>query len=346
MKALVKAGPGTDGLRLMEVQEPEPNETEVKIRIHTAGICGTDLHIYHDEYPCSYPVTLGHEFAGTVVETGTAVTRYISGDRVVSLTAVDTCGSCRYCNDGLVMLCDQRRSIGSGTNGAFAEFLVVPEHALLRVPQSTSLEEATLFEPFACVVRSVLEVSTVHAGDTVLVCGPGTIGQLVAQVARVAGGTVYVAGTTSDTDRLALAQVQGAARSFVVSDQGALDKVKEEVGPYGFDVVYECSGASSAVGLCMDLVRKQGLYVQVGLFGKNVAVDFDTVLKKELTILSSFGTKMSSWERAITLVASGIVSLAPYVSEVLPLSEWQRGFARAIRREGYKILLDPATNRT
>jgi L-iditol 2-dehydrogenase len=216
----------------------------------------------------------------------------------------------------------------------------------LKVPQSTPLEEATLFEPFACVVRSVLEVSTIRAGDTVLVCGPGTIGQLVAQVARVAGGTVYVAGTTSDADRLALAEANGAARTFVVSDQVALDRVKEETGPYGFDVVYECSGAAPAIDLCINLVRKQGQYVQVGLFGKNVPVDFDTVLRKELQILSSFGTKMSSWERAITLVSSGAVSLKPYVSEVLPLSDWQRGFARAIRREGYKILLDPATNRT
>ncbi len=338
---MVKTGPGVSGTRLMEVAEPQAKEAQVKIQIHTAGICGTDIHIFKDEYPVSPPVILGHEFSGTVVDCGPSVTRFSPGDRVVSLTAAETCGHCRYCREGLIMLCEARKSIGSGMDGAFAEYMVVPEAAVIRIPEAFSLEEATLLEPAACVVRSVLERSRVCAGDRVLVTGPGTIGQLALQIARSAGAEVFVSGGESDSDRLKLAEMNGAKRAFVYNDEDAVAAVLAMIGENGFDVAYECSGAEAAVNQCINLLRKQGQYVQVGLFGRNVSVDFDKVLVKEIEVKTSFGTKMSSWERAISLMVSGQLRLSQYISGILPLSEWENAFSTVLRREGFKTLLDP-----
>src|SRR5690606_1372996 len=150
MKALMKNGPGSDNVCLAELAEPKCKPDEIKIKVHAAGICGTDLHIIKDEYPCDYPVVMGHEYSGTVVETGSEVTRFRVGDRLASLTAVVTCGKCPYCREGLLMLCDQRKSIGSGVNGAFAQYLTVPAHLAFPVPDNVSLDEAALCEPLAC----------------------------------------------------------------------------------------------------------------------------------------------------------------------------------------------------
>ncbi len=341
MKAVVKTGPGKDGICFQDVQEPSPGNNEVKIAVNTAGICGTDLHIYEDEYDYTPPVILGHEFSGTVVEVGKDTGKFSPGDRVVSLTAVKTCGHCRYCREGFIMLCPESKSIGSGVNGAFAEFIAVPEHTTLKIPDNVSLEAAALFEPLSCAVRSVLETSRIKAGDKILVSGPGTIGQLAVQIASISGAEVSVIGIESDKERLKMAAANGALHTFTAADNHFFELIRDTIGEYGFDLVFECAGAAASAETCLRLVKKRGQYIQVGLFGKPVPFDLDLALTKEVDILSSFATMRSSWERAIQLMKAGKIKLEPLISEILPLRDWEQGFRKAHRGIEFKILLDP-----
>ena len=343
MQALVKFAAGMEGVGLREIQDKTPLANQLKIRVHATGICGTDLHIVNDEYPCHMPVVMGHEFSGVVTEVGCDVQDFRPGDAVVALTAVVTCGKCRYCNEGLLMLCDGRLSIGSGVDGAFAENLVVPAHLAFKIPSGVSMDEAALCEPLACVVRSVVEKATVKAGDFVFVSGPGTIGNLVLQVAIAHGAKVAVAGTERDGQRLELAEKLGAAAVFVTDgkDEAAMLALTEGMG---YDVAFECAGAAASADTCLHVLKKTGLYSQVGLYGGKVMFDHDLALRKEIAITNSFASERTSWERALRLLGNRQVSMLPLISAKLPLSEWRQGFRMAFEKEGYKILLYPDSN--
>ena len=341
MKGLFKLGEGEDNVAVREAAEPEAEAGQLKIRVHAAGICGTDIHIVKDEFASNHPVILGHEYSGVVAETGAGVTGFRPGDRVVSLTAVVTCGHCVYCHEGLLMLCEKRKSIGSGVNGAMAEFVTVPADLAFHIPDGVSLDEAALCEPLACVVRSVIERSTVKAGDHVLVSGPGTIGLLTMQLAAASGGQVVVTGTTLDRERLKLAWELGAKAVIVVDEEDVGAKVAEITDDSGFDVAFECAGAAPSADTCLQQLKKTGLYVQVGLFGKKIGFDMDLALKKEIRITNSFASERTSWVRALRLLQFGQVNVRPLISARLPLEEWKRGFEMAINKEGYKILLQP-----
>jgi L-iditol 2-dehydrogenase len=341
MKALLKESRGTGDIVLKDIKEPEPRKNELKIKVHAAGICGTDIHIMRDEYPCNAPVVLGHEYSGIVEEVGSEVQGFKKGDRVISLTAVVTCGNCKFCYEGLLMLCDNRLSIGSGVNGAMAEYLVVPAHLAFKIPDEISLDEAALSEPLACVVRSVIEKATVKAGDYVLVSGPGTMGFLTMQVAMASGGKVVVTGTSIDKERLALAKKLGAYDTIVVDQEDAYKRTEEITEGCGFDVAFECAGAAPSANTCLKLLKKTGLYVQVGLYGESIQFDHDLALKKEINMTNSYASERTSWERALRLLKFKQVNVAPLVSAKLPIEEWQKGFDMAINKEGYKILLMP-----
>ena len=342
MKALVKFAAGANGVELRDIPDKTPLADQLKIKVHATGICGTDLHIVKDEYPCRMPVVMGHEFSGTVIEAGSAVQDFEPGDAVVALTAVVTCGKCRYCNEGLLMLCDERLSIGSGVDGAFAENLLVPAHLAFKIPPGVSLDEAALCEPLACVVRSVIEKATVKAGDFVFVSGPGTIGILVLQVAVAHGARVVVAGTGRDRQRLELAKQLGAAATFVAGeqDQAAMMSLTDGIG---FDVAFECAGAAASADTCLHVLKKTGLYSQVGLYGGKVLFDHDLALRKEIAITNSFASERTSWDRALRLLGNRQVAMQPLISAKLPLTEWRQGFRMAFEKECYKILLCPGS---
>ena len=334
-------GKGSDCVEIRDVPEPKPETGELKIRVHAAGICGTDIHIVKDEYPSNFPIIMGHEYSGIVEEVGANVREFKLGDRVVSLTAVVTCGHCSYCYGGLLMLCEKRLSIGSGVNGAMAEYVIVPSNLAFKIPDEVSLDEAALCEPLACVVRSVIERATVKAGDFVLVSGPGTMGLLTMQVAIASGGRVVVTGASVDKERLQLAAELGAAATIVVNEEDAQAITAEITNGYGFDVAFECAGVAPSADTCLKLLKKTGLYVQVGLFGQKIEFDFDLALKKEILMTNSFASERTSWERALRLLSFKQVNVKPLISAKLPLEDWKRGFEMAIKKEGYKILLQP-----
>ena len=343
MKAVQKVAKGADGIGLRNVPEPSPAPNELKIKVHAAGICGTDLHIKYDEYTCFPPVTMGHEYAGTVVEVGADVKDFAVGDRVVSLTAIHTCGHCRYCYEGLLMLCKDRLSIGSGRNGAFAEYMVIPSHLAFHIPDGVSLEAAALCEPLACVVRGVIERADIKAGDYALVSGPGAIGQLALQCAKASGARVAVSGTSQDAERLVLARELGADATITVDTEDMAEATAKFTGGAGFDIAFECAGAAPSADACLRALRKNSQYAQIGIFGKPITFDMDMALLKEIRLTNSFASERTSWVIALRLLADKKVDTLPLISGKFALEEWEKAFRMAENREGYKILFMPGS---
>ncbi len=341
MLALRKLALGETRLVLQEVPAPEPRPGHVVVDVAAAGICGTDVHIRHDEYRSEPPVTLGHEVAGTVAALGEGVRGWEVGQRVVSETYFSVCGRCAYCRTGRPNLCATRRSIGSFEDGAFAAQVLVPATNLHALPDTLSFPEAALVEPLACVVRGLLELNRLDAGDRVAITGPGPIGLLALQVAKAAGTRVVVLGTAHDAARLELAARLGADAVLTVEDADALPAAVVAALGGSPEVVVECSGAAPAAATLLGLVKKSGRFVQVGLYGKPIALDMDQVCYKELSVSGSFATTPSSWYRALALAGSGAVSLAAIVGETFALNDWERAFEAVEARTPGKVLLVP-----
>jgi L-iditol 2-dehydrogenase len=341
MKALVKTQRGQGYLDYVDVPEPRPGPGEVKIRVKACGICGTDIHIRHDTFPNFPPVVLGHEFSGVVAELGMGVEGIEVGQRVVSEVVYETCGRCRACKTGYYNLCLTRRGLGWAANGAFAPFTVVEAKNIHSMPDNLSFEEAALSEPLAVCSYAVCELTGVTAGDVVLVSGPGPIGLLTAQCAVAEGGRVIVSGTSADAERMSVARELGIYRSINVDEQDVVALIRELGGGLGADVVFECSGAAPAARTGLEAIRKGGKYMQVGLFGRPIEVDLDSVALKELKVGGVFSSNWRGWNRGLRLAAQNHVQLRPLVSHVFPLAQWERAFELAEQRQGLKILLIP-----
>lgn len=338
MIGLQKNHAGHDGVMLCDVETPVPDKGMLRIKVAYSGICGTDLHIIKDEYQANYPVIMGHEFSGTVDCIGPGVDDFSVGDKVVALTAAVTCNKCEYCKQGLYMHCSERKSIGSGVNGAFAEYLVMDSSRVFKLPEGITLKEAALTEPVACVVRGVIERSSIKAGDFVYVSGPGTIGQITAQVAKLCGAVVIVGGTTADTKRLDLALELGADYVIDVIQQNPVEAISNITKGTMCDVAYECAGATKSAQTCVEVLRQYGEYAQVGLFGKNISFDMDQALIKENRITNTFGSEPTSWLLTLRLMSSGKLNLSPLISEIFALDDWEKAIEMAENKTGYKIL--------
>jgi L-iditol 2-dehydrogenase len=327
---LAKLAPGEGQVDLAERPERALGPGEVVLDVAATGVCGTDLHIWHGEYASVPPVTMGHEVSGRVIELGDGVDPSWRGARVAVETFYSTCGRCRYCVAGDLSVCAERRSIGTHVDGGFAPRLVLPARNLHRVPEALDDAAAALSEPLACVCNSLLDPTVVQPGDAVLVIGPGAIGLLAAQVARVCGGTVTVRGTERDGARLALAGQLGFATSVAGSEEAP-----------AADAVVECSGSAAGISDGLRAVRPRGRVVQMGLRGADVTVPYDLICFHELTVSAGFASNPRSWRRAMALLETGAVELAPLVTEVVPLAEWRRAFEASQAGDGVKYVIDP-----
>jgi L-iditol 2-dehydrogenase len=332
MPGVAKVAAGEGHVALAERPIRGPGAGEVVLDVRGVGICGTDLHIEAGEYPSVPPVTLGHEVCGVVADAGADVDVAWLGERVVIETYASTCGTCRFCRDGRRNLCVDRRSLGTHVDGGMAPRVVVPARNLHRVPEWLSDHAATLCEPLACVANCLLDPPVVGAGDRVLVVGPGAIGLLAAQVARACGGRVSVRGTPRDAARLALAGRLGFTTELAGSGAGAGEAP---------DVVVECSGSEPGVRHGLEVLRRGGRFVQIGLRGADITVPFDLICFHELTVTSGFASTPRSWRTAMRLVHDRAVELEPLVTEVLPLASWERAFSRSRAGDGVKFVLDP-----
>lgn len=348
MRALRKTEPGP-GLTLTDVPIPQVGPGHVKIRVLRAGICGTDLHILRwdssAEAMCrTVPFTPGHEFCGEVVEIGDGVRDVQVGD-LVSGEGHVVCGTCRNCRAGRRQMCIRTDSVGVQRDGAFAEFVVIP-HENVWVHTGPAGDEITpelgaLFDPFGNAVHTTLKFPVV--GEDVLVTGAGPIGQMCAAVARHAGAR-FIAVTDLSPHRLEMAGRCGADDVINVSSDSMEAAQKRLAMREGFDVGLETSGSAPALQGMIANMNHGGKISLLGLPSKNFEVDWTTVVTKMLTLQGIYGREMFETWNAMSAMLTTSKELRERVSstvtDVLPASEWERGYEVARTGAGGKVLLD------
>lgn len=341
MPALVNYSRDPLSVELREVEVPSIGEKDVLLRVGAVSVCGSDLHQWRGSHswPVNYPCILGHEFAGTVAQAGSAVKSFHEGDRVASETAAVIEESSPLSRSGLYNLDPSRRGFGYGVDGAMTEYVRVPERCLHRLPADLPFAKAALTEP-CCVAYNALCVNgRVRPGDSVLVLGPGPIGLLCAQMAKLSGaGRVIVAGLQADQHRLATARRLGAD---VTLDRGVVEYVSQMGDGLGVDVAVDCSGASATLQIALQAVRPAGQIIKVGWGPQPLQFSLDPLVQKNITITGSFSHNWPVWERVISMIVSGQIDLEPVISHVAPLSRWQENFEKMEGGEYVKAVLTP-----
>lgn len=344
MKGLFKTAKGVGNMAIMDTDKPCPESDDVLIEIKAAGICGTDIHIIHDQFPYWPPVILGHEFSGQIVEVGENVENYKVGDRVVGEPHTLACGKCELCRTGHIQLCASKRSIGWGIHGAFARYMVLPEKLLHHIPDTMTYEEAALVEPTANVCQDVIERGKVQPNDFVVVVGPGSIGLLSVMVARSAGARkVALVGVEKDkSTRLAIGEEIGADYIIISDIENTAEKIRDLTYGRGADVVVEASGAPKAIASTVSLVRRLGHITVIGMTGRDqISFPWDAAIWKACTIAFNLSTGYTSWEKAIGLIASKKIDVTRLISHRLPLDQWQDAVTAIGSGEALKALLIP-----
>lgn len=339
MRALVKADCGPGHLSLREDwPEPASRPGWVVVDVAACGICGTDLHIWHDAHKYWPPVVLGHEYTGRIARVGPGAGDWRPGDRVVCEQHSLACGTCDSCRRGAIHLCQAKRSPGWGIDGAFADQVALPASLLHRVPDSVPDEAAVVTEPLAICVTGV-DRAGIQPGEVALVIGPGAVGLLTAMILRAAGLRVLLAGRTSSAARLELAGRLGI--ETVPADDAAVRRAAGLSGRGGADAVFEASGSEAGLALAVAACRTQGRIVCLGLSGtERVAFPADEAMRRALDIRFSMSSEYSAWDRALALLETGAVDPRPLVRGY-PLAEWERAFTDLADRSVVKAVLLP-----
>lgn len=328
MRAIVNLEGRPERVEMQERAVPTIGADDVLLRVRAVGVCGSDLHQWHatHSWPVSYPVVLGHEFAGEVERVGAAVRGFREGDRVVSETAAVVCGACACCRGGLYNLCPERKGFGYGVDGAMADRVRVPARCLHRVPDAVRWEDAALTEPACVAANAVLELSRVRPGDFVVVLGPGPIGLMAMQMAGLGSpAELWVVGTRRDGARLAAARALGATRTLTAEDEDVLAAARACGDRLGAHLVIDCAGVSAAVGLALEMVRPAGQITKIGWGREPLGVSLDPLVQKAVRLQGSYSHNWTTWERALGLLASGAISTEP-LRRVFPLEEWRAAF--------------------
>jgi L-iditol 2-dehydrogenase len=365
MKALLKHAPGHGNVAIREIPVPEPRADELLIRVKYCGICGTDLHIYADEFPNDPPVVMGHEYCGTVVRVGeeagagwaggpgwtggprwTGGPEWTAGDRVVGELHTGACGTCELCLAGKPHICPSKLALGSRHNGAFAEYLALPAWLAHPVPEGVSWEVAGVTEPFAIATHCLVERGALDQVETVLISGSATMGLMsTIWASRLGAQTIIVSGTDLDVDvRFPLARELGATHVVNVQREDLAQVVGDCTGGQGVDTWIECSGSGAAIAGGLDLVAKTGKVVLIGLVGpETIPVPWNTLLYKELDLVGCFSSPPSSWQKALAVEAEEAAKLRKLATHILPLEAWEQGFKMMQSGEAVKILVDMET---
>ncbi|MDP6450064.1 MAG: alcohol dehydrogenase catalytic domain-containing protein [Lentisphaeria bacterium] len=336
MKALYTAGPGEYGL----VERPKPAAAmdEALVRIASAGLCHTDVIIREGRAGhVRYPVIPGHEFAGVIEACGAAVESFTPGDRVVVQTQ-DACGHCSACAAGDPVGCRDCRERGSSLDGGFAEYCAVPARFLYRLPDSVTNEAGALVEPLANAVSAVRQTH-VGPGDQVAIIGPGPIGLLAVQVARLANPSVLVLVGTRD-ERLAMGESMGATHTVNIKREGARETLRSILGSCGADVAIQCAGTVSALELALEFIGWRG---RIGIEGGSedrLALIPDLMITRAATMIGICGWMITDFVQALELLADGRVKVEPIITHTFPLEEWETAFEMITQRKSESVKVE------
>lgn len=325
MKALVKHSP-KEGIWMEDVPDPKCGPGEVRIRITHTAICGTDKHIFEwDEWAqnnLKLPLIVGHEFCGIIDEVGPHATHYKVGDRVSGEGHI-TCGNCRNCRAGKKHLCPETIGVGVHRDGAFAEYLVIPESNVWPLHEDIPSEIAAFFDPLGNAVHTALAFNI--TGEDILICGAGPIGMMAAAICKFSGSRNIVVTDINDY-RLNLAKDLGASRT-VNPRKEDIGTVFEELGiSHGFDVGLEMSGNPEAFNQMISLMYNGGNIALLGLLPNSTKVDWNKVIFKGLNIKGIYGREMyDTWYKMTQMIRSGL-SVSKVLTHHFKIDDFQKAF--------------------
>lgn len=339
MKALVKAK-SEPGLWMEEVEKPVCGQNDVLIRVRKTAICGTDMHIYNwDEWArhtIPVPMTVGHEYVGTIVEVGSNVADFKEGDRVSGEGHI-TCGHCRNCRAGKRHLCRNTSGVGVNRAGAFAEYVAIPASNAYPLPDDVPDDLAAILDPMGNAAHTALSFDLV--GEDVLITGAGPIGLMSIPIAKHAGARHVVITDVNDY-RLSLAEKLGASRALNVS-KSTLAKVMDDLKmTEGFDVGLEMSGNPQAFRGMLDAMNHGGKVALLGLQPSDTAIDWSDLIFKSLTLKGVYGREMfETWYKMTALLQSGM-DLTPVLTHWFPIDRFEEGFSIMNSGQSGKVILD------
>lgn len=331
----------TGQLFTREVKKPEAGTDELLVRVEACGVCGTDRHLFHGEFPCTPPVTLGHEFSGIIEQVGNAVSGFNVGDRVTGDPNI-ACGRCSHCVNGRVNLCRNLTAVGIHRDGGFADYVVIPHKQAFLLPAELDPMHGAFCEPLACCLHGI-DLAGIKAGSSVVVLGGGVIGLLTVQLARLAGATTVIL-VTRQASRRSLAEELGATASV---DPNAGDVIAQIAGghglvPGGVDVVLECAGVAETVVQATKLVRPGGTAVILGVMaqGEKVEIEPFDLLFREVKLVTSFLNPFTH-RRAADLIASGRIEVEKLISRKVSLEEAPEVLRQPPQPGEVKVLVVP-----
>lgn len=341
MKAIVKTERKYGATCLQDVPKPQVSPGHVLIKIKATAVCGSDLHAY--EYIPGYefidvPVILGHEYSGIVEAVVEGVKQFKVGDRVMG-ESNQYCGYCHSCISGKTNICKNNRMTGLKIDGGMAEYICVPEKIVHKLPDNVSFAEAAAAQPCSVSFHGLFDKSTVKPADKVIVFGPGIIGLMAAQGAKILGAShVFVVGTNADAQsRLPLAAQMGFIA--INCDQEDINGVLErELGCQEVDVAVECSGAIQAMKSCIAIVRKGGSITLLGVFAEPMEIFFSSLIRNEILLSTSYTSTYDNYEQALKLIASGQVNMKPLIKEYA-FNNYLQAFNDAIDKKVLKPVL-------
>ena len=347
---------GKSDIRVEDVDVPQIRQSdEVLVEVLWCGICGTDLHEYmvgpivtpvspHPLTGVTIPQVLGHEFSARVVEVGPAIRDVAVGDRVAIMPAI-VCGRCRFCREGLGHLCEKFACTGlSAETGGLAQYAVLKEYQVAKLPDSVSDIEGAVVEPASVAAYGIDRVG-VRGGDIVLVTGAGPIGVLSAMYANALGATTVVIAEPNP-NRAALARAMDIGPVIDPTQTDFADFIAEATEGRGVDIVAECSGSTPGLTTAMDSVRTRGKIVQTGLHTRPATIDAMRLSEKDISYIGSWCYLITDWPRIIRLIASGKYPVAKAVTTRIPLeSVVSQGFDVLVNPTGdqLKVLVSPTT---
>lgn len=336
--AVVNFAPDSGSVEVREFSRPTIGDDDVLVEVAAVGVCGSDLHQWtaSHSWPVNYPVVLGHEFAGTIVETGSSVSSWVEGDRIASETAAVIDPDNPMSRRGRYNLDPTRKGFGYGVDGAMTRFARVPARCLHKVPDALSFDHAALTEPCCVAYNSVVENSRIHPGDRVLVIGPGTIGILCAAMAKLRGGDVAVLGLESDTARFEVARGYGCT---TLTDATEWSKERDGLGA---DVIIDAAGVSATMKTAIDLIRPAGWITKVGWGPKPLDFSIDPLVQKNVTLQGSFSHHWAIWERVLALLTSGQLDVGPIIGGTWSLQNWHEAFETMHSGQIVKSVLKPS----
>ncbi len=315
---------------------PAVGQSDVLIRVETCGICGTDVHIYEGEYFSEFPLIPGHEFSGTIERVGEGVTTVAVGERVTADPNIG-CGKCYFCKINQQNQCEHLGAVGVTRDGAFAEYVVVPEEKIFNIGEM-SFQEAAMIEPTACVVYG-LQQHPIPFGAEVLIFGAGPIGLTLLQLIKH-GGASRVIMVEKRQNRIDLAQSLGA--DFVIAADSKEADALKDLSPTGFDVVVDATGIPKVVEGMINFVRNCGTLFFFGVCPKDEMIQISPyeIFRRDLKVCGSFALR-NTFAPAIRFLQNGVVKVTPLLSHRLPFEQFEEALAVMRSGESMKVQVHP-----